>query len=107
MRCGPLALVQRADRWSSAAMDTTSPVEAGRTAADDGSTIVWFDALGAADVAAVGGKGANLGELTRAGLPVPPGFVVIAAGFLAGMDAAGVRDELRHVFEDALARAED
>ncbi len=28
------------------------------------------------DVATVGGKGANLGEMTGAGLPVPPGFVI-------------------------------
>lgn len=28
------------------------------------------------DVPLAGGKGANLGEMTRAGLPVPPGFVV-------------------------------
>jgi pyruvate,water dikinase len=36
----------------------------------------WFDGITKADVASVGGKGANLGELTRAGFPVPPGFVV-------------------------------
>ncbi|HWJ21087.1 MAG TPA: phosphoenolpyruvate synthase, partial [Gemmatimonadaceae bacterium] len=36
----------------------------------------WFTDLGRGDVAIVGGKGANLGEMTRAGLPVPPGFVV-------------------------------
>jgi pyruvate,water dikinase len=42
----------------------------------------------------VGGKGANLGELTAAGLPVPPGFVVTAPAYLAAMDAAGVRAEL-------------
>jgi len=36
---------------------------------------------GAADRAVVGGKGASLGELGRAGLPVPPGFVVTVAAF--------------------------
>ena len=36
----------------------------------------WFQDLSRHDVAAAGGKGANLGEMTRAGLPVPPGFVV-------------------------------
>ena len=35
-----------------------------------------FAELSRDDVAFAGGKGANLGELTRAGLPVPPGFVV-------------------------------
>ena len=35
-----------------------------------------FAELGLGDRASVGGKGASLGELTRAGIPVPPGFVV-------------------------------
>ncbi len=54
----------------------------------------WFDEIGANDVSTVGGKGANLGELTRAGLPVPPGFVVTADGYLDSMSAAGVRQLL-------------
>jgi pyruvate,water dikinase len=40
--------------------------------------VVWFADIGAIDLALVGGKGANLGELTRAQIPVPPGFVVTA-----------------------------
>ena len=44
----------------------------------DDSPVVWFETLGRGDVAVAGGKGANLGELTRAGLPVPRGFVVSA-----------------------------
>ena len=36
--------------------------------------IRWFEEIGLTDVALVGGKGANLGELTAAGLPVPPGL---------------------------------
>ena len=43
--------------------------------------IRWFSEIGLTDVALVGGKGANLGELTAAGLPVPPGFVVTAAAY--------------------------
>ena len=53
--------------------------------------IVWFKDLGVTDVASAGGKGANLGELTRAGFPVPPGFVVTAPAYLEAMDRAGVR----------------
>jgi integrase len=60
--------------------------------------IAWFDELSKADVSRVGGKGANLGEMTRAGLPVPPGFVVTTEGFLAALSEAGVRDELRAAF---------
>ena len=43
--------------------------------------IVWFKEVGKGDVVLVGGKGANLGELTRAGLPVPPGFIVTAQAY--------------------------
>src|SRR3989338_11625054 len=33
------------------------------------------------DAMAAGGKGASLGEMTNAGIPVPPGFVVLAEAF--------------------------
>lgn len=56
--------------------------------------VVWFEKLSRADIASAGGKGANLGELTRAGLPVPPGFVITADAFLSSMEAAGVRKQL-------------
>src|SRR5579875_2134584 len=56
-----------------------------------------FDELRVTDVDLAGGKGANLGELTAAGLPVPPGFVITASAFLAALDDAGVRDELRQL----------
>ncbi|MFA6018236.1 MAG: PEP/pyruvate-binding domain-containing protein [Patescibacteria group bacterium] len=37
--------------------------------------------LSKSDAATAGGKGASLGEMTNAGIPVPPGFVVTAAAF--------------------------
>ncbi len=40
-----------------------------------------FQHLSKKDVGIAGGKGASLGELTRAGIPVPSGFVVLAAAF--------------------------
>ncbi len=54
--------------------------------------IRWFAGIGLADRSAVGGKGANLGELDRAGIRVPAGFVVTAAAFermLTTLDASG------------------
>jgi rifampicin phosphotransferase len=42
-----------------------------------------FEELGSGDIDRAGGKGANLGELTRAGLPVPPGFVVVTDAYRA------------------------
>jgi len=56
--------------------------------------IAWFDDVSRAEVAQVGGKGANLGELTVAGLPVPAGFVVTADAYLHALDEAGVREKL-------------
>ena len=56
--------------------------------------IKWFADLGRTDTAVAGGKGANLGELTRGGFPVPPGFVVTAPAYLDAMEQGGVRVKL-------------
>ncbi|MDD4901080.1 MAG: PEP/pyruvate-binding domain-containing protein [Patescibacteria group bacterium] len=40
-----------------------------------------FKQLTKKDVGIAGGKGASLGEMTRAGIPVPPGFVLLAPAF--------------------------
>jgi pyruvate,water dikinase len=56
--------------------------------------IVWFNELAKGDVASAGGKGANLGELTRAGLPVPPGFVLTAGAYLEAMSQGGQRADI-------------
>jgi pyruvate,water dikinase len=47
----------------------------------------WFADIGLADRAAVGGKGGSLGELTRAGIAVPPGFVIRTGAFEAFLRA--------------------
>ncbi|MCL4397542.1 phosphoenolpyruvate synthase [Patescibacteria group bacterium] len=44
--------------------------------------IYWFEQIGKEDTEKVGGKGANLGEMTTAGFPVPPGFIVGAECYL-------------------------
>jgi pyruvate,water dikinase len=46
-----------------------------------GGIIGWFEEVTLRDRAAVGGKGGSLGELTRAGIAVPPGFVIRTAAF--------------------------
>lgn len=55
------------------------------------SYVVRFAELGRGDVAVAGGKGANLGELTRAGLPVPPGVVLTTAAYRAFVDVLGAQ----------------
>jgi pyruvate,water dikinase len=56
-----------------------------------------FSGLSRADVAYAGGKGANLGELTAAGLPVPPGFVIGAPAYAAFCVESGVREALERI----------
>ena len=43
--------------------------------------IKHFNQISKSDAAIAGGKGASLGEMTQAGIPVPPGFVVLSAAF--------------------------
>jgi len=60
-----------------------------------------FKTLGRSDAPVAGGKGANLGELTAAGLPVPAGFVVTGQAYLHALDAAGLRQRLGDVVAKA------
>jgi phosphoenolpyruvate synthase/pyruvate phosphate dikinase len=46
------------------------------------------------DVARVGGKGASLGEMTKMGLPVPPGFVVLTGAFEKFLEENDLRTKI-------------
>ncbi len=54
------------------------------------------------DTALAGGKGASLGEMIQAGIPVPPGFVILSTAFEAFLDAAALRVDI-----DSVLRAVD
>lgn len=60
--------------------------------------VSWFAEVGLSDRPHVGGKGGSLGELQRAGIAVPPGFVVRTSAFerfLETVEAQGsVRDRI-------------
>ncbi|QLG62980.1 phosphoenolpyruvate synthase [Halorarum salinum] len=56
--------------------------------------VLWLDDVSADDLETVGGKAASLGELTGAGLPVPPGFVVTAGTYRTFIEEAGIDEEL-------------
>jgi pyruvate,water dikinase len=64
-----------------------------------------LDELRSGDAGVAGGKGANLGELRAAGLPVPDGFVVLADALRTVLSEAGVLDELAELHRAALAAA--
>ena len=57
--------------------------------------ISWFPDIGLDDRPKVGGKGGSLGELQRAGINVPPGFVVRTEAFEGFIDALERRAPLR------------
>jgi phosphohistidine swiveling domain-containing protein len=65
----------------------------------------WFDEVRKDDIALAGGKGANLGDLSRAGLPVPPGFVLTTAAYDAFVESNDIGDAI--VGRASVARAED
>jgi pyruvate,water dikinase len=83
-------------------MTTTTDTPAGVQA------VRRFAELRVGDVDYAGGKGANLGELTAAGMPVPPGFVVGAPAYAAFCEETGLRARLDELlagvdFEDTTA----
>jgi pyruvate,water dikinase len=68
--------------------------------------ISWFRDIGLGDRPKVGGKGASLGELQRAGIKVPPGFVVRTEAFESFIEAleshAPVRKRVADLAADEL-----
>ena len=58
-----------------------------------------FEDLNKSDIGIAGGKGANLGELTQAGIPVPPGFVVTAETYQKFMEDSGINDKVLDILD--------
>src|SRR5215203_3140195 len=56
-------------------------------------SVLHFRDVGIGDVPTVGGKGASLGELLRAGIRVPPGFAVTTAAFRQTVEHLTVHGE--------------
>ena len=77
-----------------------------------GKPVLWLNEIRSDDIGSVGGKGASLGEMTAAGLPVPPGFVVTAGTYRAFIEGTGIDEELFEAVDvdsddsEALAAAE-
>jgi len=58
-------------------------------------TILWFDEVSKGDVPLVGGKAANLGEMLKAGIPVPSGFIVSAAAYFDFVKKTSLKAKLK------------
>lgn len=59
--------------------------------------VVWFKDVGKDDVAYVGGKGANLGEMVQHGFPVPNGFIVTAQAYFAFIRDNNLDTKIKHL----------
>ncbi len=57
--------------------------------------VAWFEEIGKTDIPVAGGKGANLGEMTKARIPVPPGFIVTADAYYQFLREAQLADKIR------------
>ena len=59
------------------------------------------------DAEEAGGKGANMGEMVAAKLPVPPGFVLLRDCYRNSMRSGGVDAELNALHREAMKNAAD
>ncbi|KKU96029.1 MAG: Phosphoenolpyruvate synthase [Candidatus Gottesmanbacteria bacterium GW2011_GWA1_48_13] len=59
--------------------------------------VKWFKDLSKEDIGIAGGKGANLGELTQAGIPVPPGFVVLSSAYFDFLEQNKLRPKIHQI----------
>lgn len=62
-----------------------------------------FTQLSKKDVDIAGGKGASLGEMTQAGLPVPPGFVLLAGAFDRFLEETDLKVEIETILSKVSA----
>ncbi|WP_433754588.1 phosphoenolpyruvate synthase [Nocardia sp. CA-135398] len=72
-----------------------------------GDYVAGFDELRLDDADRAGGKGANLGELVAAKLPVPPGFVILRACYEQVISNGPDGTELDRLHSEALAASAD
>ncbi|MCL0046618.1 phosphoenolpyruvate synthase, partial [Dehalococcoidales bacterium] len=65
----------------------------------DGKSIVWFNEVTKKDIPLVGGKGANLGEMTNAGIRVPPGFIVTANAYYNFLQRSKITNKIGNLLQ--------
>lgn len=58
-----------------------------------------FNEVGKSDIPLVGGKGANLGEMTQMGLDVPPGFCVTSSAYNYFIDYTSLNETVKVLLE--------
>ena len=69
--------------------------------------ILWFEELGREDIPLVGGKNANLGEMLKAGIPVPPGFAITAYAYKRFIEETGIAQQIYKIIEETVTDKND
>ena len=64
-----------------------------------------FEGLGKHDAPIAGGKGASLGEMTQAGIPVPGGFVVLSSAFEQFLEETDLNVEIDSILRGVDTKA--
>jgi pyruvate,water dikinase len=59
----------------------------------------WFKNLSKESVGEAGGKGASLGEMTKAGIPVPNGYVILSSSFEKFLEGTDLNVEIDSILE--------
>ncbi len=63
--------------------------------------ILWIEEARSSDIQLVGGKAASLGELARAGMPIPPGFVITSEAYRIFLEETGLKTKIVEILKDA------
>ena len=67
---------------------------------DSGGLLVVLGEEASTELAVVGGKGASLGRLVKAGFPVPSGFVVKTDGYAECIRANGLKEKIANILAE-------
>ncbi len=64
--------------------------------------VIWLEEAGKELHEKVGGKAAGLGEMIKAGIPVPPGFVVTSDAYKDFVLETGIAGYIKHILETVI-----
>jgi pyruvate,water dikinase len=69
--------------------------------------VLWFEKLRKTDIPSVGGKNANLGEMTSAGVPVPPGFAITAYAYKKFIEETNIAAKIYEIIDETVTDKND
>jgi pyruvate,water dikinase len=64
--------------------------------------VIWFENLRKTDIPSVGGKNANLGEMIKAGIPVPPGFAITAYAYKKFIEETKIVQKIYDIIKETV-----